>query len=374
MKNKMSGDKSLEDYLNNGVENIIKRGIKASLSNPKESIFMARYALASKKASKLRKESEQKGEHIPPFLIASITNNCNLHCLGCYARANQACNENSSVLPLSDEKWLDIFNEAKELGIGFILLAGGEPMMRTKVLEAAGGIQEILFPVFTNGTLINEANLSLFEKYRNLIPILSIEGERHQTDQRRGDGIYEKLMMTMEELQEKKILYGASVTVTTENIYNVTSDKFLNSLQSKGCKVIFYVEYVPVTAETQNLATTEIERFYLIHRLKELRRNNEDLLFISFPGDEKLSGGCLAAGRGFFHINAQGGAEPCPFSPYSDTNLKDVTLKQALQSPLFKKLQASNLLTQPHPGGCVLFEQEDKVKMALPQYAVEPFN
>ena len=215
---------------------------------------------------------------------------------------------------------------------------------------------------------MNEENLSVFEKNRNLIPILSIEGEKDQTNHRRGEGVYEQLIATMAKLHEKKILYGVSVTVTTENIYNVTSDRFLSNLQSQGCKIVFYVEYAPVTVETRNLATTEIERFYLIHRLKELRRNNEDMLFISFPGDEKLSGGCLAAGRGFFHINAQGGAEPCPFSPYSDTNLKDITLRQALQSPLFKKLQQSNLLTQPHPGGCVLFEQEDKVKMALLQY------
>ena len=53
MKNEMSGEKSLEKYLNNGVENIIKQAIRASVSNPKESIFMAKYALASKKANKL---------------------------------------------------------------------------------------------------------------------------------------------------------------------------------------------------------------------------------------------------------------------------------------------------------------------------------
>ncbi len=368
MKNEMSGEKSLEKYLNNGVENIIKQAIRASVSNPKESIFMAKYALASKKASKLRKEAEQKGEHIPPFLIASITSSCNLQCLGCYARAKQANSGSCEIQQLSDEKWQDIFNEAKEMGVGFILLAGGEPMLRMEVLEKAGAIPEVLFPVFTNGTLMNEENLSVFEKNRNLIPILSIEGEKDQTNHRRGEGVYEQLIATMAKLHEKKILYGVSVTVTTENIYNVTSDRFLSNLQSQGCKIVFYVEYAPVTVETRNLATTEIERFYLIHRLKELRRNNEDMLFISFPGDEKLSGGCLAAGRGFFHINAQGGAEPCPFSPYSDTNLKDITLRQALQSPLFKKLQQSNLLTQPHPGGCVLFEQEDKVKMALLQY------
>ena len=47
----------------------------------------------------------------------------------------------------------------------------------------------------------------------------------------------------------------------------------------------------------------------------------------------------MAAGRGFFHINSHGSAEPCPFSPYSDTNVRDTSLRQALQSPLFTALQ-----------------------------------
>ena len=89
------------------------------------------------------------------------------------------------------------------------------------------------------------------------------------------------------------------------------------------------------------------------------------MVFISFPGDEKSSGGCLAAGRGFFHINAFGGAEPCPFSPYSDTSLKNISLKDALNSPLFLKLRENGNLEKEHIGGCVLFEQEQEVKKLL---------
>lgn len=96
-----------------------------------------------------------------------------------------------------------------------------------------------------------------------------------------------------------------------------------------------------------------------------LREKYPEMLFVSFPGDEKSSGGCLAAGRGFFHINFHGGAEPCPFSPYSDMNVRDTSLREALSSLLFKSLQSENVLTENHIGGCVLFEQKETVEAIL---------
>ena len=89
------------------------------------------------------------------------------------------------------------------------------------------------------------------------------------------------------------------------------------------------------------------------------------MVFISFPGDEKTSGGCLAAGRGFFHINSHGGAEPCPFSPYSDMNVRDTSVREALNSKLFQKLLRENVLMEEHEGGCVLFERREQVEALL---------
>lgn len=355
----------LEEYLSNGVENIIKGAMKASFTNPKESLFLSKYVLVSKNAAKLRKNHELNGEHIPPFLIASITSKCNLYCSGCYARANHSCSDEEKHSQLTNDEWEKIFKEASDLGIGFILLAGGEPLLRNDVIDSASRYKNIIFPIFTNGTMINDIYLKHFDKHRNLVPVLSIEGTEQHTDKRRGAGIYHKVLKAMDDMKEHKILYGASVTVTKDNLSEVTSKDFLQELSKRGCKVVFFIEYVPVSKDTKDLAPTDKERAELEQKLLELRTTNDDMVYISFPGDEKTSGGCLAAGRGFFHINSHGGAEPCPFSPYSDTNLKNTTLLEALNSPLFKKLSEQNILMKDHDGGCVLFEQEDIVQSLL---------
>ena len=356
---------NLGEYMTGGVENIVKGAIRATLKDPKESAFMARYALASRESSKRRAELEEQGEHIPPFLIASITSTCNLHCAGCYARENHICSDGEAYAQLSADEWDAIFKEARDLGVGFILLAGGEPMMRRDILEKAARIPEILFPVFTNGTLMNDSCIQLFDKSRNLVPVFSIEGDEQKTDERRGTGIYKSLIRAMDKIKDNHLIFGASVTVTTSNLNEVVSDEFISVLQERGCKVVIYVEYVPIAENCSNLAFGDTERIFLKDRLIQLRALYSEMLFLSFPGDEKATGGCIAAGRGFFHINSHGGAEPCPFSPYSDINVRDTSVKEALHSKLFTALQDGDVLMEDHAGGCVLFEQKDRVEQLL---------
>ena len=192
-----------------------------------------------------------------------------------------------------------------------------------------------------------------------------MEGKEKQTDGRRGEGVYEKVLSAMEAMQKEKLLFGASVTVTRENLEEVMSDAFIKKLDERDCKALFFVEFVPMSPEMKDLAPEEPERAYMNQRLAEIRNKYQDMIFLSFPGDEKASGGCIAAGRGFFHINSHGGAEPCPFSPYSDVNVRDTSLWEALHSGLFTKLQNSGTLTEDHAGGCVLFENRDEVERYL---------
>ena len=186
----MSEKFDLQNYMTKGVERVVAEAVKATLKDPKESAFMLRFAAASRSASKKRRKAEDNGEHIPPFLIASITSSCNLHCAGCYSRCNNATTDTAPVKQLTSEEWLRIFDEAQELGISFILLAGGEPMLRRDIIEAAGQKQDILFPIFTNGTYIDKRYFELFENCRNLVPVMSIEGGKEITDKRRD---YRKL-------------------------------------------------------------------------------------------------------------------------------------------------------------------------------------
>ena len=358
----------LQEYLTRGVERVVSDAVRATLKDPRESAFLLRFAAASRAASQKRLEAEAAGEHIPPFLIASITSQCNLHCAGCYSRCNKATVDAEPVAQLTGEEWQNIFRQADELGISFILLAGGEPMLRRDIIEAAGKRQNILFPIFTNGTFIDKRYYELFDQCRNLIPVMSIEGEKEITDERRGTGVYDLLIRNMDEFHRRGLIFGASVTVTTQNIREVTSDAFLKKLSDRGCRAVIFVEFVPMTDESQELAPGDAERAYLRGEIARLRAQSPEMVYISFPGDEKSSGGCVAAGRGFFHINSHGGAEPCPFSPYSDVNIRDTSLREAMRSPLFTALRSGDILRDDHNGGCVLYEKRELVEALLAQH------
>lgn len=243
-------------------------------------------------------------------------------------------------------------------------------MIRRGVIEAAAKKKNILFPVFTNGTFMDEKYFDLFDASRNLIPIMSIEGKKELTDTRRGTGVYDRLVRNMDELHKRGLIFGASVTVTKENIHEVTSDSFLGELSDRGCKAVIFVEFVPVTEESRELTPGEEEREYLKAEIARLRTEAPEMVYISFPGDEKSSGGCVAAGRGFFHINSHGGAEPCPFSPYSDVNIKNTSLREAMHSPLFLALQSGDILLDDHEGGCVLYEKRELVEQLMKKKAV----
>ncbi len=355
----------LQKHIEQGVENIIADTIKATLKNPKESAFMARFAAASKLASRRRMKLEDEGLHVPGFLIASITSSCNLHCAGCYSRCSNATVDTEPVEQLSKDEWLRVFQEADDLGISFIMLAGGEPLMRRDVIEAAGTMKNILFPVFTNGTFVDDRYYALFDSCRNLIPVLSIEGGKDITDARRGTGVYDLVTANMKKFLDKGEIFGASITATTENYREITSPDFVRGLAAQGCKLIIYVEFVPVTEEAAHLAPGDAEREAMAQAIDQLRRTYDDVVLLSFPGDELAMGGCMAAGREFFHINSHGGAEPCPFSPYSDVNVKTTSLKEAIHSRLFDALREEHVLSAAHTGGCVLFTQREKVEQIM---------
>ncbi len=360
----MKQNRELTRYMNRAIEKLAAGVVRGTLKNPRETVFILKLRDRLRRAMKKREAAEQQGRHIPPFLISSIATGCNLHCKGCYARANGICGSGEER-ELSAEEWQKIFEEAAGLGVSFNLLAGGEPLMRRDVLEAAASAREMVFPVFTNGLLIDEDTADFFDKNRHIIPVISIEGNRAQTDARRGDGTYSAIQEIMERLRRRGVLFGVSITVTTGNLHAVTDDAFIRMLNRQGCRIAFFVEYVPVETGSELLAPSEAERAVLEQRQTVLREGMPGMVFLSFPGDEKHMGGCLAAGRGFFHINAYGAAEACPFSPYSDRSLREHTLLEVLDSPFFARLQQESLVGGEHDGGCALFQKRAKVQALL---------
>jgi MoaA/NifB/PqqE/SkfB family radical SAM enzyme len=257
---------------------------------------------------------------------------------------------------------LTLFNQAQELGIGIIMLAGGEPFTRRNVINLCNTFPRIIFPIFTNGLLLNKAIIKSMT--RNIIPVISLEGSQANTDERRGQDVYSILKERFILLQTYKRFWGVSLTVTQDNIQDMISSEFIDKMVRSGCKLFFFVEYVPISPDGGALVLSDDNKAILLSRTDEMS-GKYPALFIAFPGDEDKWGGCLAAGRGFVHIQADGSVEPCPFAPYSDISIADQPLREALQSDFLRKIRKKHHLLHEAKGGCALWEKRETVKQLL---------
>lgn len=301
-----------------------------------------------------------EGLTVPPFMIMSITRRCNLNCAGCYSRKlhNKAGEE------LDDELYHSILDQAEDLGIGIILTAGGEPLLRDGIIDLLGEHERIIFPLFTNGMLLDDEKVGKLAECRNIVPVLSIEGFQGNTDVRRGDGVLSGILDAASKLKEKDIFWGTSITFTSENIGEIASDYFVSRARDLGCRLFIFVEYVPVEEGTENLVPDDDQRELL--REAVIRWSDEKKgLFISFPDDEEAMGGCISSGRGFVHINYTGDLEPCPFAPYSDSNLRDMSLKEALGSDLLRTIRENGERLEETSGGCALWRERNWLRSLL---------
>jgi len=339
----------------------VRDALSLVLRSPSLARTLLRFARGQRRAARVRASWEARGLHVPPLMIASITETCNLRCAGCYAMAHRR----DAADELATARWTGLFREASGLGISFVLVAGGEPFARWEVIEAAAGTPNALFAVFTNGLLISPRAVETLRQRRNVVPIISLEGPERETDSRRGRGVYRRVMQAMGRLRSAGIPFGASLTVTSVNLDVVTSPAFIRSLAEAGARIVFFVEYTPIQPGTEALALSEPQRIELRRRARAFHAERR-ALFVAFPGDEERFGGCLAAGRGFIHVDPKGRLEPCPFAPFSDTNVRDTSLAEALRSPFLAAIKENHGRLKETRGGCALWAERDWVRTLLP--------
>ena len=278
-----------------------------------------------------QEEARRKyGCNVPWAILLDPTSACNLHCTGCWAA------EYGNKLNLSFDEIDDIIRQGKELGVYMYIYTGGEPLVRKRdLIRLCEKHSDCVFLCFTNATLIDEAFADEMLRVKNFVPAISLEGFEEATDGRRGKGTYEKVIRAMELLQRKKLLYGISACYTSANYDSITSEAFYDSLIEKGAYFIWYFHYMPVGNDASPaLLPTPEQRLEVYHRIRRLRRV-KPLFAMDFQNDAEYVGGCIAGGRRYLHINANGDVDPCVFIHYSDSNIREKTLLECLRSPIF---------------------------------------
>jgi MoaA/NifB/PqqE/SkfB family radical SAM enzyme len=358
------------------------RGIRVSVTRPWQAWQFARTIRWQAAAAKTRRAWRAQGVMVPPIIIFSITHQCNLQCAGCYAQAFLGATGATECAPvpaadgtgegialgrpveLSDSKLDSIVTEAAEIGVSFFVIAGGEPFMREELLAIAQRFPRVIFLVFTNGLLLTEQMVERITRLKNIVPLLSLEGTAAQTDQRRGQGTYEQLVGVMARLRARGQFFGCSLTLTRQNCSTILAADYVGGLFKAGCRFFLLADYTPVELGTEDWVLTAEQHCQVEAQVRRLRRRYK-AIFVAVPWDEQEVGGCLSAGRGFVHINASGEVEPCPFAPYSDADLTQVSLLEALKSPFLERLRAMPDLSTYEGGGCGLWKHRTQVEEAL---------
>jgi MoaA/NifB/PqqE/SkfB family radical SAM enzyme len=294
------------------------------------------------------------GCNVPWAILMDPTSACNLSCTGCWAAHMKAkttfptkCSTQSAARGRSWAHTSTYFpaesrSYASRTSYGYVRptrtviswLLPTEPWSTMSLCEA----------------MLHAGNFAL---------AFSIEGDETATDMRRGKGTYRKVIEAMEHMRRHKLLFGYSTCYHRYNTENVGSDEFVDDMIRRGCRFSWNFTYIPIgkDARTDFLATSE-QRAYMYRRVCEIRKT-KPLFAMDFWNDGEYAGGCIAGGRRYLHINAAGDIEPCAFIHYSNVNIHDVSLLEALQSPLFKAYQKRQPFNNNHLRPCPLLDNPE---------------
>lgn len=273
---------------------------------------------------------EEHGCNVPWAILLDPTSACNLHCTGCWAA------EYGNRLNLSLETIDLIIRQGKEMGVYMYIYTGGEPLVRKKdLMQICEMHPDCAFLAFTNGTLIDEGFCQEMLRVKNFVPAISLEGFETANDGRRGDGVYSKVQNAMKLLKDHKLPFGISTCYTSKNIDDVSSEEYFDLMIESGALFVWFFHYMPVGNDAAlELLPSPEQREKMYRRIREYR-NTKPIFSMDFQNDAEYVHGCIAGGRNYLHINAKGDIEPCVFIHYSDSNIHDVSLLEALKRPLF---------------------------------------
>jgi MoaA/NifB/PqqE/SkfB family radical SAM enzyme len=256
----------------------------------------------------------------------------------------------------------NIVQQGKAMGTYMYLFTGGEPLVRkADVIKLCEKHNDCQFMAFTNGTLIDEDFAKEMLRVKNFIPGISIEGFEEQTDARRGKGTFQAIMRAMEILRKYKLPFGASSCYTRKNTEVIASEEFIDFLVERGCLFLWLFIYMPIGVDAVSdwLVTPE-QREYMYRQIRKFRQT-KPIFTMDFWNDGEYVNGCIAGGRRYCHINANGDIEPCAFIHYSDSNIHTSTLLEAYKSPLFQAYRKNQPFNCNMLRPCPLLDNPDKL-------------
>ena len=334
--------------------------------------------------TKARVFEEQFNHQAPSFLLISPSKACNLSCEGCYADSNEQ--PRSLEWSIIDRMICD----AKDLwGARMFVISGGEPFAYRSedkgIIDLIEKHPDCFFMTYTNGTLIEDEMSRRLADDGNMLLCISVEGWRERTDERRGVGVFDKILATMDVLRQDGVPFGISLTGTRYNAEEILTDEFIDFFIAKGAILAWLFQYMPIgRAYTLDLMVTPQQRAWMWHRAWQIVREKRFFL-ADFWNSGTACDGCLSAGGhgrgGYFYVDWNGAISPCVFMPYSPVNIRQVyaagrTLNDVWNEPFFHAVrnwqEDYKAARRNGLAPCPNRDHHEELERLLQQYEPEP--
>lgn len=257
--------------------------------------------------------------NIPVAGSLELTARCNFQCLHCYL------DHSSADLPAGMIK--SVLDQIADAGCLFLLLTGGEPLLRPDfpdIYEHAAK-KGMLLTVFTNGSLISDAVISLFKNFPPQAVDITLYGASDATCRAVTgcDLSVNELLKGTNKLIAAGIRVKLKSVILRRNVHEIPAiEKNASSLgvPFRLDPLIFSRlngDRAPVDFRVSPEQAVELE-FSNPDRAADWRRHYERAKGIE-PSGRLYSCG---AGVTSFHINASGMLQPCIMTPHIQYDLK----------------------------------------------------
>lgn len=252
---------------------------------------------------------------VPLHGSLDLTQRCNLRCAHCYLGDKTGIPKNTTR-ELDTAQWLSIIDEFTEAGCLFLLLTGGEPLLRKDFAEIYSHTKTsgLVVTVFTNGTLITDRVLSLFEDLPPHGVEVSLYGATAATYEKISgiQGSYRQCMAGIEKLFEHDIKFGLKTVLMTHNRHELFAMKKMAKKYGvdfrfdaaifpcfNGDRTPLALRVSPKEAIDMELSDGDMVRQWKDYLEKIKSYHISDTLY-----------GC-GAGMNSFHIDPHGNLQPC---------------------------------------------------------------
>lgn len=260
---------------------------------------------------------------VPVSATFELTTRCNFNCRMCYVHSQD------SALCKKEEKsaqwWIDLGKKAIEQGVVFLLLTGGEPLLRSDFAEIYTELSKLGFiiSINTNGYLITDEIVQLFRKNPPTRLNISLYGASDETYENvTGVCAFSRVVENVKKLIDIGIDVRFSGSFTSlnacdaEKIYNISRE--LN-VHIKGTQYMFPQVLAggkhgenPCRLSPEDAAQKRIEWLKLIYTPEEYQKRLRAIVdgvdAFSLSGDEELGEGRVRcrAGKSSTWVNYKG--------------------------------------------------------------------